>query len=295
MISLASGTKHTRDRARMTSFPRSPLLMRQIRYKDSMNPGAALFTLNIIFCLVLFLSLGATTITISENTFAQTGEESSPGFDSSPPSEFVSGGNLSELPDSDSPLGLEPPDINGTYANPNVGLQVDLPKDWNGKEITFLLDMVVAAPPGIEIESIDEPGTAMIIQVLDREAFDELARMQGADPLSMKAGEGDQCKELPASFVTINGLKAEQRSGDCTDEEGSSTKVKAYTFATADGTIILLAFAGNSVNEYNQYLPEFEESVKTIKIENPGDINTSELYKKHKELEMQSQANVTMK
>jgi hypothetical protein len=38
--------------------------------------------------------------------------------------------------------------------------------------------MVVAAPPGIEIESMEAEGTAMIIQVLDKESFDELARMQ---------------------------------------------------------------------------------------------------------------------
>ena len=105
----------------------------------------------------LFISLGTTAIPLSNNTFAQTGEEStfeeqSPGFESSPPSEFVPGGNFSELPDSDLAPGLAPPvnipDINGTYVNPDVGFQVDLPRDWNGKEITFLLDMVVAALPG---------------------------------------------------------------------------------------------------------------------------------------------------
>jgi hypothetical protein len=47
---------------------------------------------------------------------------------------------------------------------------------------------------------MEAEGTAMIIQVLDKESFDELARMQGADPLAMQAGEGDQCKELP-SFI----------------------------------------------------------------------------------------------
>ena len=239
-----------------------------------MKSRTALFVVNIVLSLVLFLSLGKS---LSISAFGQTGEDSTlqeqfPSFE----------------PGSDSPLGLEPPDINGTYLNPDVGLQVDLPQDWNGKEITFLLDMVVAAPPGVEIESMEAAGTAMIIQVLDKEAFDELALMQGGDPLAMQAGEGDQCKELPASFVTINGFKAEQRSGDCTGEEGSNTKIKAYTFATADGTIVLLAFSSDSVNEYNQYLPQFEESVKTIKIENPGDIATSELYKRHNELKTQS-------
>jgi hypothetical protein len=101
-------------------------------------------------------------------------------------------------------------------------------------------------------------------------------------------------KNSPASFVTINGFKAEQRSGDCTDETGSNTKIKGYTFATADSTIILVAFSSDSINDYNRYLPQFEESVKTIKISQPGDIATSEPYQKHKELEMQSQTNITM-
>jgi hypothetical protein len=94
--------------------------------------------------------------------------------------------------------------------------------------------------------------------------------------------------ELPASFITINGIKAEQRSGDCTDEDGSIMKIKGYAFATTDDTIIMFTLSSNSTNEYNQYLPQFEESVKTIKIEMPGDIATSELHKRHKELEIQT-------
>jgi hypothetical protein len=80
----------------------------------------------------------------------------------------------------------------------------------------------------------------------------------------MEGDEGEQCKELPASFITINGIKAEQRSGDCTDEDGSIMKIKGYAFATADDTIIMFTLSSNSTNEYNQYLPQFEESVKTI-------------------------------
>jgi hypothetical protein len=78
------------------------------------------------------------------------------------------------------------------------------------------------------------------------------------------------------------------------DEAGSNTKIKGYRFATADSTdstIILVAFSSDSINDYNRYLPQFEESVKTIKISQPGDIAKSAPYQKHKELEMQSQTN----
>ena len=104
-----------------------------------MHPRAALFAVNIVF----ILSLGAATNPLSDNAFVQTDGESAlqeqASFES-PPSEFVPGGNFSELPETDLPPGLAPPinipDINGTYVNPDVGFQVDLPEDWNGKEIT---------------------------------------------------------------------------------------------------------------------------------------------------------------
>ncbi|MGE5634045.1 MAG: hypothetical protein ACM3VV_02325 [Deltaproteobacteria bacterium] len=67
---------------------------------------------------------------------------------------------------------------------------------------------------------------------------------------------------------------------DCTDEQGANTKTKVYAFATSDDSIILIGLYSNFTNEYNQYLPLFEESLKKIKISNPGDIAKSEIYKK---------------
>ena len=55
-----------------------------------------------------------------------------------------------------------------------------------------------------------------------------------------------------------------------------------------DDSLALMGFVSNSTSEYNQYLPLFEESDKTIKISNPGNIAISEIYKKYKELELQS-------
>jgi hypothetical protein len=202
----------------------------------------------------------------------------------------------------------EYPDVNGTYVNPKLGLQIDLPTGWTGKEISFIMNSVIASPQGVDLESVEEPGTAMTIQMIDQETVNDLANLaqsfglEGAgndsqmasDPLAIGGVEGEQCDELPASFVTINGIKAEQRSASCTDEEGTSSKIRAYAFSTADDTIILLALVSNSTSEYDQYLPLFEESVKTVKISEPGDIATSELYRKHKEMERQQNNNITM-
>ncbi|HEU4822823.1 MAG TPA: hypothetical protein VFS97_05300 [Nitrososphaeraceae archaeon] len=213
--------------------------------------------------------------------------------------------NFSNSPESGSSLGIASPefnlpDVNGTYVNSEVGLQIELPNSWTGKEISFLMNSVIASPQGVDIEAYEEPGTVMIIQMINQEAFNQLANLaqsfgfgaanesqMRSDPLAIGSVEGEQCDEVPASFVTINRIKAEQRSASCTNEEGTTSKIRAYAFATANDTIILMALSSNSTSEYNQYLPLFDESVKTIKISEPGDITTSELYRKHKEMERQ--------
>src|SRR5919109_1475141 len=44
---------------------------------------------------------------------------------------------LSESEDLASPSTSFMTDVNGTYTNPNIGFQIDLPTGWKGKEITF--------------------------------------------------------------------------------------------------------------------------------------------------------------
>lgn len=98
----------------------------------------------------------------------------------------------------------------------------------------------------------------------------------------------ETCNDFQTAPTTINGISAEQLTADCIDENGKNIKAKLYAFATSDDSIILISFYSNSNIEYNQCLPLFEESVKTIKITNPGDIAKSEMYKKYKEGELQS-------
>jgi hypothetical protein len=94
----------------------------------------------------------------------------------------------------------------------------------------------------------------------------------------------ENCNDFKTTPITINGISAEQLTADCIDENGVNIKAKVYAFVTSDDSIIITLFYSNSNNEYNQYLPLFEESVKTIKIINPSDIAKSEAYKKYKEL-----------
>ena len=93
------------------------------------------------------------------------------------------------------------------------------------------------------------------------------------------------CKKLSNSIVTISGINAEELTEECIDNNsGIEAKVKGYIFGTQDNAIVALGYYGMSIT-YDQYLPQFEDSVKTIKISTPGDISKSEAFAKFKALE----------
>lgn len=214
-------------------------------------------------------------------------------------------------------------DVNGTYTNPDIGFQIDLPTGWKGKEINFLIKSVFAAPGEINLElegeDFQEPATFMTIVGIDEGTFnmieefsklpalgeggvgEEETLLQGSDPLNTTTtpfGNTDvlSCTFSQPSFVIINGINAEERSGECIDEEGGgiNSKTKSYAFATQNNSLIVLGFYGNSTGSYDQNLPFFEESVKTINISRPADIAASEIYNRYKELvESQQLSNQT--
>jgi hypothetical protein len=215
-------------------------------------------------------------------------------------------------------------DVNGTYTNPDIGFQIDLPTGWKGKEINFLIKSVFAAPGEINLLELEGEGfqdlaTFMTILGIDEGTFnmieefsklpaleeggggEEETLLQGSDPLDTTTtpfGNTDvlSCTFSQPSFVIINGINAEERSGECIDEEGGgiNSKTKSYAFATQNNSLIVLGFYGNSTGAYDQNLPFFEESDKTINISRPADIAASEIYNRYKELvESQQLSNQT--
>lgn len=228
-------------------------------------------------------------------------------------SEIMSGQNFSNSSEFDNLTDFAMPnmffqEVNGTYMDSDREYQIDLPKDWKGKESKFIMNMVFASPEEINLEDIEEPGTFIILFGLDKEYFDMLTDLtqlpsfqedsndeqllQDSDSLTNNNPSSDSildsCNDFQTEPITVNGINAEQIIADCIDENGIYTKAKIYAFATSDDSIILTGLYSDSNNEYNQYLPLFEDSVKTIKITNPGDIAKSESYKKYKEIELQS-------
>jgi hypothetical protein len=268
-------------------------------------------------------------------------------------------GNFSEFPEFDeeefspqsdedliSSLSSFMTEVNGTYMNPNIGFQINLPAGWKGIEFNYEITAVFAVPGdetslgllgegGLgEEEDVQAPAAFMNILGIDQEGFSWFESISQLPALGGGAagdvGEGGQagsiggqeeegggtslpqegnsdalgittttpsgisavsCTLSQPSFVTINGINAEERTGECIDAAGgSNARSKSYTFATQDNSLIVVGFYGNSTSIYDQNLPLFEESVRTISISRPADIATSEIYNRYKELlEMEQQ------
>ena len=236
-------------------------------------------------------------------------------------------------------------EVNGTYMNPNIGFQINLPAGWKGIEFNYEITSVFSVPGETNLglleggglgeeEDVQEPAVFMNIMGIDQEGFSWFESMSQPPALAGGAGDGEEvggqagsigggqeeegttslpqgssdplgitttpsggdstvsCTFSQPSFVTINGINAEERLGECTDVggAGSNAKTKSYTFATQDNSLIVIGFYGNSTITYDQNLPLFEESVRTISISQPADIATSEIYNRYTELfEMEQQ------
>ncbi len=244
------------------------------------------------------------------NSFEMPSESNSFSTEFMPNQNFTNFSNLNSSADYEMPQ-IYFPDVNGTYINSDIGYQIDLPKGWKGKEMNFMMKMVFATPHEINLEEIEEPGTMMTISGINKKSLDMITYLtqipsveegleedlaagiedekqswQDSESLSNPTSDNimENCNDFKTTPITINGISAEQLTADCIDENGVNTKAKVYAFVTSDDSIIITLFYSNSNNEYNQYLPLFEESVKTIKITNPSDIAKSESYKKYKEL-----------
>lgn len=188
------------------------------------------------------------------------------------------------------------PDVNGTFTNPDTGFKITFPSNWTGKQISFVQDLVMVSPEGIDMESTTEPEATIMVNTITPEFYDMLIETMGSNLSNESREDGlfnqtdnlfeqdnESCQPHSApSIVTINGAIAEESMYNCTID-GSAYTTKAYAFATSDNDLIVITFTGNASN-FDKYLPEFENSVKTVEISNPADITKSELYAKYKEI-----------
>jgi hypothetical protein len=182
--------------------------------------------------------------------------------------------------------------VNGTYKNPDYGFEIAFPQGWVGTEFSGPFGKIVSTSP-FQLGTNPDGLSAMSIMFVDNRNNTALATISNlTNPLEATTSQGSdsievpRCKSLSFSPVTINGIKGEEGTYTCENimpgiGQNASVRAMGFTFATKDNSLILISFTG-SQNLYEKELPKFEDSVKTVKVNNPGDISTSETYKVYK-------------
>ena len=188
--------------------------------------------------------------------------------------------------------------VNGSYSNPDQGFEITFPQGWEGTEILVPFGKVVSASPLAEALNATDMSkfSAMSIVFVDNRnntalsAISDLSNPADNATASQDAKyiEAADCGSLVFSPVTLDGIKGEQVTYSCEDipiGAGSNTtaKTKGITFATNDDSLIFVSFSA-SPDIYDLDVPKFEQSLKTVKISNPGDILNSHTYQEYKKL-----------
>jgi hypothetical protein len=186
--------------------------------------------------------------------------------------------------------------VNGTYTNPDFGFEIVFPQGWKGTEFSDPSGKVASVSSGErKLGSADFSG--MGVKFLDNrnnEAISILSNL--TSPLGASTSEGEEAKCMGLSFtpVTINSIKGEEGTYVCetvnpTTGSNKSIRTLDVTFATKDDSLIFISYYG-SESQYDNDLPKFEESLKSVKISNPGDITSSATYSEYKKV-LSQQAN----
>jgi hypothetical protein len=130
--------------------------------------------------------------------------------------------------------------------------------------------MAIVSPEGFKLPD-KRPKASITVSGIDIAAFDfitnitEKALEEGSTQeiyqleLTGTSSSSITRKKLTSLGVIINSINVEEPTQGCTDGEFEA-KGKGYIFGTQDKSILALGYYGTSTS-YDQYLPQFEDSV----------------------------------
>ena len=168
--------------------------------------------------------------------------------------------------------------ISGRYAD-RSGIQIGLPEDWSG---TKLFDQILIVSPGGFSLSGNPPDAIMAIMSIDRlDAKDKILSSEFARIPSESDGNNvndlRNCQNDVVTYDKIGQTTVLHMVQECKDDGGSHySKTRVYGVLTLT-KFVIIAYAANSASAYEKYVNEFEQSIKTVHIDEPFDFKTSML------------------
>ena len=169
--------------------------------------------------------------------------------------------------------------ISGRYAD-RSGIQIDLPQGWSG---TKLFDQIlIVSPGGFSLSSGNSPDAIMAIMSIDRlDAKDKILSSEFAripsESDGNSANDSRNCQNDDVTYDKIGQTTVLRMVQECKDDGASHySKTRVYGVLTLT-KFVIIAYAANSASAYEKYANEFEQSIKTVHIDEPFDFKTSML------------------
>ena len=165
------------------------------------------------------------------------------------------------------------------YTNNYTGFHIKLPEGWTGFEGG---QFFTASPAGFSLKNVSQlamygGGTVPRIQAIKSDPMDNASIISFVHGESMLRQDRDSspagCKISSRTYVEVNGVNSEKTTAEC----GSDQKIVGYLFASNksyipnEPAIIQIMFNGTSAG-FDHNLPKFEQSIQTLKIDEPRNI-----------------------
>ena len=168
---------------------------------------------------------------------------------------------------------MMPKEVSGTYSD--HGVSVTFPNGWSGMKTDFedpssgisVTSMqVMEGGMMANMEKLQKGEYEMImLSIADITDYETLPEAESPDPEIET-----ECDYISAEKITFDGKKAMKLETECHGDD-FSMKMLAYHFAT-DTKSVTYAYATSPSSEFDSHLNTFENSLKTLSINNLVDI-----------------------
>lgn len=178
-----------------------------------------------------------------------------------------------DIPSQEDIANMMPKEVSGTYSD--QGISVVFPNGWSGMKTDF-----TDPKTGTTITSMQvmEGGMEANMSKLQKGEFemimlsiiDKIETKTLPEPESPYPENQSECDYISAEIIQFKGKNAMKLETRC---EGNDTsfKMKAYHYATTD-KFVTFAYATSPSSEFDSHLSTFEDSAKTLSIQNLVDI-----------------------
>ena len=155
--------------------------------------------------------------------------------------------------------------ISGHYIDLDVGLEIDFPEGWIDTNIpSGNITMVMAMPPLVfaKLGSGEKVTDVVFMGVTIRDLSESV----------FSQSTGSECEKLTSvKITTLNDMKILEFDPTRCEFQGMMTNMKMYVLLTEENSVEI--FYAATDNDYETNIAKFEESFKTLKIENTIDIS----------------------